>query len=158
MTIGEKIKQARIQAGMTQKQLADKCGMADSAIRKYESGRVAPKMGTVKKISAALNVSIRELLKGTPWGDAQDTMERIANAREVTIERLDMKTGEIVRTTEITPLYKRMETAFSKLNTEGKRVAIERIEELTQLPQYQRQTKAPETPPGSADDKESKAK
>lgn len=53
-TTGEKIKQARLNSHMTQKQLAEKCGMADSAIRKYESGKVIPKVETVQKIAKAL--------------------------------------------------------------------------------------------------------
>lgn len=56
MTIGEKIKQVRLRENLTQKQLAEKCGMADSAIRKYESGKITPKFGTVKKIADALNI------------------------------------------------------------------------------------------------------
>ena len=47
MTIGEMLKKARIDAGLTQKQLAEKCEMADSAIRKYESGRIVPKIKTI---------------------------------------------------------------------------------------------------------------
>ena len=50
----KKIKQARLNSHMTQKQLAEKCGMADSAIRKYESGKVIPKVETVQKIAKAL--------------------------------------------------------------------------------------------------------
>ncbi len=56
MTTGELIRQARKKAGLTQKQLGERCGMADSAIRKYESGRITPKTETIKKIAAALNV------------------------------------------------------------------------------------------------------
>lgn len=56
MTIGEKIKQVRLSQNMTQKKLAEKCGMADSAIRKYESGKITPKFETVKKIADALNI------------------------------------------------------------------------------------------------------
>lgn len=52
MTIGEKIKKARTDAKMTQKELAEKCGMADSAIRKYESGKVVPKLDTIAKLRA----------------------------------------------------------------------------------------------------------
>lgn len=61
MTIGEKIKEARLSAKMTQKELAEKCGMADSAIRKYESGKVTPKIETLSKIAQALDISVVEL-------------------------------------------------------------------------------------------------
>ena len=50
MTIGDTLKQARLNAGLTQKQLGEKCGMADSAIRKYESGKIKPKIETLKKL------------------------------------------------------------------------------------------------------------
>ena len=36
------------------------------------------------------------------------------------------------------PLNKYLESTFLKLNEEGQRVAIERMEELTQIPKYQR--------------------
>ena len=65
MTIGENIKKARLAAGLTQKELADKCGIADSAVRKYESGRVVPKLPMIKKIADALNVFITDLTGST---------------------------------------------------------------------------------------------
>ena len=49
MNFGYALKQARLSAGLTQKQLGEKCGMADSAIRKYESGKIKPKIETLKK-------------------------------------------------------------------------------------------------------------
>ena len=61
MTIGELLKHARLDAGLTQKELAEKCGMADSAIRKYESGKIVPKVDTMRRISNALNVDIGKL-------------------------------------------------------------------------------------------------
>ncbi|MCH5249523.1 MAG: helix-turn-helix transcriptional regulator [Lachnospiraceae bacterium] len=61
MQIGENIKNLRIEKGMTQKQLGEKCGIADSAIRRYELGGANPKRETLKKIADALGVSIYEL-------------------------------------------------------------------------------------------------
>ena len=62
MTVGERIKKIRLEKGLTQKQLAEKCGLFDSTIRKYESGRQNPKIGTVEKIANALGVETSELL------------------------------------------------------------------------------------------------
>lgn len=62
MTIGERIKKIRLEKGMTQKEVAEKCGLFDSAIRRYESGRQNPKIGTVEKIANALGVETSELL------------------------------------------------------------------------------------------------
>ena len=61
MTVGERIKKIRLEKGMTQKQVADSCGMADSAIRKYESGQITPKFDTIQRIALALEVNPGEL-------------------------------------------------------------------------------------------------
>lgn len=62
MTIGELIRHTRKEKGMTQKQVAELCGMADSAIRKYESGSQTPKLKTIQRIAAALGVEWTELV------------------------------------------------------------------------------------------------
>ena len=61
MTVGENIKRFRLEKGMTQKQLGDKCGIADSAIRRYELGGANPKIETLIKIADALDVDVYEL-------------------------------------------------------------------------------------------------
>ena len=43
---------------MTQKELCEKCGIADSAIRRYELGGANPKRETLQKIADALDVPI----------------------------------------------------------------------------------------------------
>ncbi|MBR5129215.1 MAG: helix-turn-helix transcriptional regulator [Firmicutes bacterium] len=62
MTSGENIKRIRLKKGLTQKQLGDLCGMADSAIRRYELGKANPKIETLKKIADALDVNVQELI------------------------------------------------------------------------------------------------
>lgn len=78
MTIGENIKKARLAAGLTQKELADKCGIADSAVRKYESGRVVPKLPMLKKIADALNVFITDLTGNTAGPSFESALEQHA--------------------------------------------------------------------------------
>ena len=78
MTIGENIKKARLAAGLTQKELADKCGIADSAVRKYESGRVVPKLPMIKKIADALNIFITDLTGSTAGPSFESDLERYA--------------------------------------------------------------------------------
>lgn len=58
MDIGNNIKKIRKRKGMTQKELGNKCGIADSAIRRYELGGANPKRETLQKIANALDVSI----------------------------------------------------------------------------------------------------
>ena len=68
VTIGEHIKKLRLERGLTQKQVADSCGMADSAIRKYESGKVTPKYEMLQRIAAALGVEWTDLVPTSEQG------------------------------------------------------------------------------------------
>lgn len=58
------IKRIRKEKGLTQKQLGERCGIADSNIRKYESGTQNPKIETLDKIAQALEVPIFHLIEG----------------------------------------------------------------------------------------------
>ena len=63
MDTGARIKQARLAAGLTQKELADKVGVKFSAIHKYESGMVVNlKRETVAALARALDVTESWLL------------------------------------------------------------------------------------------------
>ena len=61
MTIGEKIKRYRKERGLTQKELGEKCGIADSAIRRYELNGARPKIETIQKIANALDIPVEYL-------------------------------------------------------------------------------------------------
>ena len=57
MTTGERIKEARLKAGLTQQELAEKIGVKFSAVHKYESGLVVNlKRETIAALATALNV------------------------------------------------------------------------------------------------------
>lgn len=58
VNINEKIKFLRKSKGITQKQLADKSGVSEISIRKYESGDRNPKYEQLQKIASALEVSM----------------------------------------------------------------------------------------------------
>ena len=63
MDIGMKIKQVRMDKGMTQEELGEILGVQKSAVAKYENGRVVNiKRSTLKKIAEVLNISPFELV------------------------------------------------------------------------------------------------
>ena len=62
MTFGEKIKQARINVGLTQEELSEILCVSRSAIAKWEGNRGLPDVSNLKVISHALNVSVDYLL------------------------------------------------------------------------------------------------
>lgn len=62
MTTAKRIRKKRLEKGLTQKALADKCGMYESQIRRYELEKANPKLETVRKIAKALECPVIELL------------------------------------------------------------------------------------------------
>lgn len=136
MTTGERIRMVRLENGMTQKQVAEACGMADSAIRKYESGRIAPKADTLQRIAAALNVSVYMLL-------SDDEKELYLQA-ETSLVHANIKAGYKFTTDE-----KLLVRLFHQLNETGKDAAIGHVEELTEIPRYRAETAPESTSPPS---------
>ena len=62
MTVGERIRAARKEAGLTQKQLGEKLGVSAAMIGQYETGVRNPKLGTLKKIANALEIDLLTLI------------------------------------------------------------------------------------------------
>lgn len=63
MELGQKIKKARLERGLTQQELGDIVGVQKSAIAKYENGRVVNiKRSTLQKIASALELRPSELI------------------------------------------------------------------------------------------------
>ena len=62
MTLGEKIKEARKQAGLSQEQFAEKMNVSRSAVAKWETDKGIPDISNLKVMSKLLNVSIDHLL------------------------------------------------------------------------------------------------
>lgn len=62
--VKERIKSARLSAGLSQKALADKIGISDAALSKIESGFNNPAKQTVIAISNALGVALHWLETG----------------------------------------------------------------------------------------------
>jgi len=64
LKIGLFIRDRRIELGMTQQQLADKLGITDKAVSKWERSVSYPDITILRELSAALEVSVTELLAG----------------------------------------------------------------------------------------------
>ena len=62
MTLGEKIKEARKQCGLSQEQLAEKMAVSRSAVAKWEANNGLPDIDNLKALAQLLNVSIDYLL------------------------------------------------------------------------------------------------
>ena len=62
MTTGQKLKLVRKERGLTQKELSEILSIAESAVRKYESGTIEPKLNTIVQFAKALDINPTKLL------------------------------------------------------------------------------------------------
>ncbi len=61
--IGERLKELRIEQAMTQEELADKAEIGKNTVNRMERNLTEPRPSTLRKLSRALNVEPRELLR-----------------------------------------------------------------------------------------------
>lgn len=85
MTVAEKIKHLRSNKGLTQKQLGELCGIAESTIRRYELGLLNPKKETIEKNCRALCVSLNEIY---PTDSFAYTLSGIVKEKELNGEEM----------------------------------------------------------------------
>lgn len=152
MTIGERIKTARSNAGLTQRALAEKSGIATGTVQQYELGKRQPRIEQLQKIADALEVDINYLVHGKTLQKYEQAMiEELRLAAEANktgddrklkafiaqnLPHMTVKAGwESVSTDQNRA---RMNTAFDQLNPEGQAVAADQVENLTYNPKYQK--------------------
>lgn len=108
--IGQRLANARMARGYTQKQMAEVFGISDVAWRNYEKGREL-KSGMIVQICAILECSPNWLLG--------------INDEGMTLSHDD-------------PHLKSLIELWNELSTDGQREALRRVRELSRLPEYQR--------------------
>ena len=136
MTIGQRVKNARKAAGMTQADLAKKLNIPFQSISQWERDVRKPKFESLRKIAKEVNCPITDLL-------TED---------DIPLVRLGYDVGRQVGSDEeIEYLTKALWYSFSdieqevvyllaQLNEEVQQKAVERVEELTEIPKYQKET------------------
>ena len=80
--LGQRIKQLRKQAGLTQEKLAELIGIETGSLSGIESGRNFPSMLTIEKISNILGVEIRTMFEF-------NQLLSIENMKKVIINNID---------------------------------------------------------------------
>jgi transcriptional regulator with XRE-family HTH domain len=71
-TFGEKLRQLRDGAGLTQEELARRAAIGVGAIRDYEQGRKGPSVASLFKLAGALGVSCEEFKDCIDAGQAAE--------------------------------------------------------------------------------------
>ena len=77
MTLGEKLKQARRNAGLSQEELAQKLCVSRAAVAKWETDKGLPDILNLKAIAALLDVSVDHLLDDGQPRDYPVTKEAV---------------------------------------------------------------------------------
>lgn len=67
-TFGERLRRARLDAGLTQSQLVNVSGIPKPTLSRYENGHVMPSLGTLARLADALDLADGELLPGRTSG------------------------------------------------------------------------------------------
>lgn len=96
MTLGEKLKEARKQAGLSQEQLSEKLGISRSAVAKWETDKGIPDIENLKALSGLLGVSIDYLVDNGEDLDKAVIKEAIDLSKYDGKNRYEKK-GQIVR-------------------------------------------------------------
>lgn len=119
-TTREKIRRKRKFLGLTQEELGKRSGLSTMSIRRYESGERVPNYSTIKKIADGLGCDILELLE--PHEESEMIIRHVTENLFVSFSSPDEKINYYL----------------NQLNDEGKRVAVERVQELTEIAKYRR--------------------
>jgi transcriptional regulator with XRE-family HTH domain len=61
-SIGPKLRQLRLAAGLTQADLAEKAGLVDATVSRIERGRLTPSIELVRRLAASLGTTVDDLL------------------------------------------------------------------------------------------------
>lgn len=123
--IGECICQTRKLKGLTQEELAHASGLSVMSIRRYEGGERFPLEETLNRIASSLQVPISSFI-----GFFQD------NSIQITMSDTSKEANPLVKSQNGGRI--KLVTLFGQLNSVGQAEALKRIQELTELPRYQR--------------------
>ena len=124
MTIGQRIKEARKSAGLTQRELAEKAGTATGTIQQYELGKRQPRIEKFQAIADVLNVDVNWLMNGYTLAQRDQAFRDFVKKRFSEVEVWKTRLDEIGQD-------------LGKLNDEGQVEAVKRVKELTEIPRYQ---------------------
>lgn len=135
MSIGERIKEARKKAGLKQSELAEKLGVAVITIGQYERGIRQPRLEQFQRIAVVLDVDVNWLMNGQTLEQRDQAMKDYVAQRFAEAEAGLQKERR-----------EQLNAAFDRLNQDGQGKAVERVEELTEIPKYRRTTTTQSTP------------
>ena len=95
--IGKFILELRKQKGMTQKELAEKVGVSDKTISKWECGNSIPDISYLEALCNSLDISVNELLSGERLSEESYSEKAEENIMALMKENENNKKGNFMR-------------------------------------------------------------
>ncbi len=146
MKRGERIRQKRKEAGITQKELAARINVTPQLISQYENDIKQPKLETMYRIAIALGIRLEDLIGLKTFETAAEfEQSRSALAAEMRQNPQDCDSLVVHRKEHYLLIQSeekdQLDRAFNKLNKAGQRIAVERVKELSEIPRYQKDKK-----------------
>lgn len=117
MNLGENIKKYRKEKGMTQEELAQKCGLSKNGLWNYENNKRQPNIKTLNKIIDALGIKITDLIDNTISLDERKKFT-VNYVKEMTENTLETITKQSKETEEIVKKSKELIDKYTKLENE----------------------------------------
>lgn len=144
MDTGSKIKKARLDAGLTQKQLAEKLKIPYQSIGQWERNIRKPKPQSLYKLAKAIGVQLEDLYDDhiVEQSLLEPTIGRLLLGAEsgfVFVEDGIISSVQITmgkKGKEDGKLIKSIVETSNALNQLGKKEAIKRMSELSEIPRY----------------------
>lgn len=85
--LGRKISQVRKEKNLSQRDLAKLCDMTQTQICRIESGKQKPHLKTLAKISACLELNLRELTEEGLGYDEKDIKDEIYKSNQIILDK-----------------------------------------------------------------------
>lgn len=126
---GDRLRSLRVKNGYTQQEVAEKIGVTKATISKYEAGQRG--LNHVEEFAALFGVEPAYILFGKNMDEIQDEIK-------TQVEKSEQEDAEYWKSIFLPGRMSELLPIFERLNDIGQQKAIERVEELTEIPKYQR--------------------
>lgn len=125
-SIGENIKKIRQDKGLSQKELANRVNVSQSAIYYYESGKREIRLDMLEKIAVALETPLDRFIEVKVSKGVMNQPSLKEMAKNQTIVKTNNK------------YFQKLTNLFARLNESGQQKAVEQIELLTKIQEYKK--------------------
>lgn len=157
MTTGERIKAARVAAGLTQSELSSKLEVPFQSVSQWERGTRNPKLATIKRIANALGITVAELMglsdvdafktelyTGADLGLAEYRLQKNFGFDEEQAQKIAGCIADTWKDSFRTEDDARRKVLFDSLNPDGVIVAENCIRGLSYVPDYKKRKTSPD--------------